>query len=351
MLNIAKGGSMLDVRRFSSRPIRSLLASFALLACVGCFKPVSNPGGGAAPGGASMSGGSSGLSGTIPIDGSSTVYPVTQAMAVEFKRLHDGVSISVGESGTTAGFKTFIDRRAAICDASRPITEQEIAACQEKGIEYIELAVAIDGLSVVVNPKNDWVDCITTEQLKKIWDKDSSVQKWSDVDPSWPDSPIKLFGPGTQSGTFDYFTEVVNGKSRQCRTDFSQSENDNILVEGVAGDKFAMGFFGFAYFAENQDQLKALSITHGEKAMCVAPTPETIENGSYTPLSRPLFIYVNTEELKRPEVAAFVQYYLSDEGQTLVEKKKYIKLPADKLSASRDRLQAALDAVAVAVTP
>lgn len=338
--------------KFAPLPIRllaaGLVASLWAVALSGCIKPVPTSGDGASAGSdAGSSSAETGLS-TIEIDGSSTVYPVTQAMAVEYKRAHENVSISVGESGTTTGFKRFIDRQRAICDASRPITESEAESCREKGIEYVELPVAIDGLSVVVNPKNDWVSCITTEQLKKIWDKDSTVQKWSDVDPAWPNQPIKLFGPGTQSGTFDYFTEVINGKSRQCRTDFSQSENDNVLVEGVAGDKYAMGFFGFAYYAENQDQLKALAITHGDKATCVAPGPETIENGSYTPLSRPLFIYVNQEELKRPEVAGFVQFYLSDEGQSLVEKKKYIKLPADQLAQSRERLEAALASASVA---
>ncbi|MDZ4686797.1 MAG: PstS family phosphate ABC transporter substrate-binding protein [Planctomycetaceae bacterium] len=307
----------------------------AALSC-GCIKAVPSN----APGTAGGGGGEPGqtASATIDVSGSSTVYPITQAMAVEYKRLHEAVSVSVAETGTTAGFKKLIERQAAICNASRPITDVEIAACKEKGIEYIELQVAIDGLSVVVNPKNDWVKCITTEQLKTIWDKDSTVQKWSDVDPAWPDEPLKLFGAGTQSGTFDYFTEAINGKARQCRTDYSQSENDNVLVEGVAGDKFAMGFFGFAYFAENQDQLRALAITHGDQATCVLPTAATILSGEYTPLSRPLFIYVNKEELKRPEVAQFVEYFLSDDGQALVEKKQYIKVPADRLAEMRQRL-------------
>jgi phosphate transport system substrate-binding protein len=314
------------------------LVGLCLLAAVGCGCIKAVPSNGSATSGRTDTTTGEPADGevmTIAVDGSSTVYPISQAMAVEF------LSISVSESGTTNGFNAFIDRRASICDASRAITENEIAACKEKGIEYVELQIAIDGLSVVVNPKNDWVTCITTEQLKKIWDKESPVQKWSDVDPAWPNEPIKLFGAGTQSGTFDYFTEVINGKARQCRTDYSQSENDNVLVEGVAGDKFAMGFFGFAYYAENQDHLKALAITHGDKATCVMPTAATILSGEYTPLSRPLFIYVNKEDLNRPEVAQFVEYYLSETGQDLVAKKQYIKVPAITLAEMRMRLAAA----------
>lgn len=321
-------------------PSLAVIALCGLLDC-GCIKSVPTetaPATGDAATGTEASADAT----TIAVDGSSTVYPISQAMAVEFRRAHDTVSISVSESGTTNGFKAFIDRRASICDASRAITDKEIAACKEKGLEYVELQVAIDGLSVVVNPKNDWLTCITTEQLKKIWDKDSTVHTWNEVDPAWPKEPLKLFGAGTQSGTFDYFTEAINGKARQCRTDYSQSENDNVLVEGVAGDKYAMGFFGYAYFAENQDQLKALAITHGDKATCVAPTPETILSGEYTPLSRPLFIYVNRDDLKRPEVAKFVEFYLSDEGQALVAKKQYIKVPADKLAEMRERVAAAM---------
>jgi phosphate transport system substrate-binding protein len=338
----------------SRRSVPSLLwttLTVAALGC-GCIKAVPSNSSGSSAGGTSGSpSGASSSDGeptTIAIDGSSTVYPISQAMAVEFRRANEAVSISVSESGTTNGFKALIGRQAAICDASRPITAAEIDGCQQKGIEYVELEVAIDGLSVVVNPKNDWVTCITTEQLKKIWDKDSTVQKWSEVDPQWPNEPIKLFGAGTQSGTFDYFTEAINGKARQCRTDYSQSENDNVLVEGVAGDKNAMGFFGYAYFAENQDQLKALAITHGDKAVCIAPTPETILSGEYVPLSRPLFIYINREELKRAEVAKFVEYYLSDVGQALVAKKQYIRLPADRLAAMRQRLSEAMTAPAAA---
>lgn len=284
------------------------------------------------------------LSGQISVEGSSTVFPITQAVSREFEAKHPGVQVPVAGNGTTAGFKKFVNREVEICDASRPIKESEITLCQEKGIEYLELQVAIDGLTVVVNNDNDWVDAITVADLKRIWDEGSSVKKWNEINPAWPDQAIELFGAGPDSGTFDYFTEVINGKSGRTRGDYSPSENDNILVSGVSGNRYALGYFGFAYYVSNQDKLKALKIAHEEGAEAVAPTSQTVENGTYTPLSRPLFIYIDKAALKRPEVAAFAQYYLSDEGQDLVEKRKYVRMNSKTLEEMRGRLVDALAA-------
>lgn len=321
--------------------------------CSGCIKPASSP-----P--ANMSGTSSAggagtdsdpaskpaeeLTGQISVEGSSTVFPITQAISREFEGKHPGVQVPVAGNGTTAGFKKFLNREVEICDASRAISESEIAACQEKGIDYLELKVAIDGLTVVVNKKSDWLDSITVDDLKTIWDSGSQIKKWNEIKPEWPDQPIELFGAGTDSGTFDYFTEVINGKAKRSRSDYSASENDKILVEGVAGNPYAMGYFGYAYFVSAQDTLKALKIVAADGAEAVGPTPETVENGTYTPLSRPLYIYVDKAALKRPEVAAFVTYYLSDEGQEIVEKRKYVRLNAKTVEEMRARLADALAA-------
>ena len=201
---------------------------------------------------------------SIQVDGSSTVYPITEAVAEEFKTEQPDVRVTVGLSGTGGGFKKFVDGEIDICDASRPIKDAEIAACKANGIEYVELEVAFDGLSVVVNPENDWVDCMTVEQLKALWQPESAVQKWSDLNPDWPSEPIKLYGPGTDSGTFEYFTEAIVGEARKSRGDYSPSEDDNMLVTGVSGGKYALGYFGFAYYEENKDV-----------SSCWASTPAT----------------------------------------------------------------------------
>lgn len=279
---------------------------------------------------------------TINIEGSSTVYPITQAISRNFETLHPGVQIPVAGNGTSAGFKKFLAREIDICDASRKITDGEVELCEKAGIAFLELQVAIDGLTVVVNKGNDWVDAISVEDLKKIWDQDSEVKKWSDVNPAWPDQDMKLFGAGTDSGTFDYFTEAINGKAKRTTKNYSRSENDNILVTGVAGDKYAMGYFGFAYYVTAAEKLKALKIIPAGGTEGVLPTPETVENGTYTPLSRPLYIYVSVEALKRPEVASFAEFFLSDEGQNIVEKQKYIRLNSETLSSMRQRLSDAM---------
>lgn len=263
-------------------------------------------------------------------------------MSVEFGDQHAGVQVTVAGNGTGSGFKQFIKREVEICDASRPIAENEIEACKEKGIEYLELQVAIDGLTVVVNKDNDWVDTMTVAELKKIWDVGSNVKKWNEIRPEWPDQPIELFGAGTESGTFDYFTEVINGKARQSRSDYSASENDNILVSGVEGSKYAMGYFGFAYYVGAAEKMKAVKIAPQEGDSGVAPTTETVLSGDYKPLSRPLFIYVDQQALKRPEVAAFVKYYLSEAGQKIVEIRKYVRMNPQTLAEMQHRLTDAL---------
>jgi phosphate transport system substrate-binding protein len=250
----------------------------------------------------------------ITVDGSSTVYPVTEAVAEEFGHENPGVRVTVGRSGTGGGMKKFWQGEIDICDASRPISESERELCEKAGIEFIELSVCFDGLAVVVHPDNDWCDCLTVEQLKKLWEPESSVSKWSDLDPAWPAEEIKLFGPGTDSGTFDYFTEVIVGEEKASRSDYTGSEDDNMLVSGVQSDAHALGYFGYAYYEANKDRLKLLAVDRGD-GNCVQPSMETVRDDSYSPLSRPLFIYVSKPALKRPEVLAFVKYYLASSAK------------------------------------
>jgi phosphate transport system substrate-binding protein len=260
--------------------------------------------------------------GDIEIDGSSTVFPISQAIAEEFFLENRGMRFTVGASGTGGGFEKFCRGDIDISDASRPIKADEAATCAENGIEFTELTVAADGLSVIVNRDNDWADCLTVDQLHELWKPGSTVERWSDLDPSWPDNAINLFGPGTDSGTFDYFTETINGETGASRPDYSASEDDNVLIQGVEGDEYALAYLGYAYYSENADRLKVLAIDGGNG--CVAPAPETVQDGSYTPLSRPVFIYVNNDGLREHNVddlatpgptsslAAFVTYYLTD---------------------------------------
>ena len=279
------------------------------------------------------------LSGDIEIDGSSTVFPVTAAVAEEFRKEHGGVQVNVGFSGTGGGFKRFAAGETAISDASRPIKDSEKEAAEANDIDYIELKIGTDGLSVMVSPENDFVDCLTIEQLHEIWKPESTVNNWNQINPAWPDDKINLYGPGTDSGTFDYFTEEVNGESKLSRADYTASEDDNVLVRGIAGDRNALGYFGYAYYAENADKLKILGVDSGEG--CVVPSPETIEDGSYNPLSRPLFIYVAVDELKdRPEVAAFVDFFL-DNAPTLVREVGYIPEDPSVYDEGRAKVAAA----------
>ena len=276
------------------------------------------------------------LSGTIEIDGSSTVFPVSEAVAEEFGKLHPDVRVNVGVSGTGGGFKRFTVGETDISDASRPIKDAEAQAAADNGIEYYPLRVAMDGLSVMVSPDNDFVECLTTDQLKMIWEPGSTVSKWSDVDPSWPSSDIALYGPDTDSGTFDYFTEEIMGEAQLSRPDYTASADDNVLVQGIAGGKYSLGYFGFAYYQENQDKLNLVAVDSGNG--CVLPTSESIENGTYSPLSRPLFIYVSKQSMERPEVKAFVEFYL-DNAADLAQEVGYIKLGDDEYASNREAIK------------
>ncbi len=266
------------------------------------------------------------LKGEIKCDGSSTVYLITEAMVVNFRKEHPKVNISVGISGTGGGFKKFSAGETDISNASRVIKPPEIEQCKKNGIEYLELQVAWDGLTVVIHPDNTWAETMSVEQLKKIWHPESAVKKWSDVDPSWPNQPIKLYGAGPDSGTFDFFTEAINGKEKLCRTDFQASEDDNVIVKGVSGNKYALGFFGIAYFEDNKDKLKSVKIINQKGDDPIAPTLETVMSRTYKPLSRPLFIYVKKTSLKRPEIQAFLRFYLN--RSDLVKNSKYIPMNA-----------------------
>ena len=266
----------------------------------------------------------SGLSGKVRLDGSSTVFPISEAVAEEFGAVEPGVRVTVGVSGTGGGFKKFIAGEIHINDASRSIKESEIERALAANINFIELPVAFDGLSVVVNPENDWVDYLTVEELNLIWTPGSTVDEWSDVREDWPKEPLRLYGPGTDSGTFDYFTKVVNGEEQASRADFTASEDDNVLVQGIAGDLFGLGYFGYAYYKENQDKVKIVPIDGGKGP--VVPTEESINLGTYSPLSRPIFIYVTVSSLDDPAVAEFVKFYLNSAGQ-LASEVGYIPLP------------------------
>ncbi len=272
------------------------------------------------------------LSGTVKIDGSSTVFPISEAMAEEFGKLHRDVKITVGISGTGGGFKKFCNGETDISDASRPIKDAEKAECVKNNITYTELQVAIDGLSVVVNPQATWVDCLTTAELKKVWDTGSTVKNWKDIRAGFPDVDLKLFGAGSDSGTFDYFTEAINGKEKQTRSDYTASEDDNTLVQGVAGNRGAMGYFGFAYYVENKSKLKVLKIDDGKGGGCVEPNDATIAAYTYKPLARPIFIYPKNESLKRPQVLEFVKFYLDKANNKLINQVGYIVAP-DKVYA------------------
>jgi phosphate transport system substrate-binding protein len=264
----------------------------------------------------------------VQIDGSSTVFPITEAVAEEFQKAKKGkIKVTVGISGTGGGFKKFCRGETDISDASRPILKQEMDICKQAGIQYYELPIAFDALTVMVNPKNDWITSMTIADLKKIWEPSAQgkVTHWNQVRPSWPNTPLKLFGPGADSGTFDYFTEAIVGKAKASRGDFTASEDDNVLVQGIANDKNALGYFGFAYYIENQKKLKAVAIDGGKGP--VLPSAKTVEDGTYQPLSRPIFIYVSKKATEKPEVREFVEFYMQNTPQ-LVKQVKYVALPA-----------------------
>jgi len=267
--------------------------------------------------------------GTVRIDGSSTVFPVTEAVAEEFQKSNPGLKVVVGISGTGGGFKKFHRGETDISDASRPILAAEMEECKKSGIEYIELPVAFDALTVMVHPSNSFVEMLSIPELKKMWEPQAQerITKWNQVRSDWPDAPLKLYGAGSDSGTFDYFTEATVGKAKSSRGDYTASEDDNVLVQGIANDKNALGYFGYAYYAENKSKLRAVPIVNHEGTP-VLPSQEGVMKGTYTPLSRPIFIYVNKKSLERPEVRKFVDFYLK-EGAKLAKEVKYIPLPAD----------------------
>ncbi|MGZ8474519.1 MAG: PstS family phosphate ABC transporter substrate-binding protein [Candidatus Deferrimicrobiaceae bacterium] len=283
-----------------------------------------------------------GAANLIKVDGSSTVFPITEAVAEEFQKAEKGAfKVTVGISGTGGGFKKFCAGETDISDASRPIKESEVKLCGEKGIEYIELPVAYDGLAVMVNPKNDWVDQMTVEELKKIWEPaaQGKIMKWNQVRPSWPDMPIRLYGPGTDSGTFDYFTEAITGKEKASRGDFTASEDDNILVQGIASDVGALGYFGVAYYENNKDKLKLVAVDDGKDANgkgAQLPTYENVVKGTYQPLSRPLFVYVNMKAAEKPEVQRFVKFYMTN-GAKLSKEVGYVALPNEAYTLGQAR--------------
>ena len=280
-----------------------LLASLSLL-LVGC--------------GGSKEG--TGLKGEVLIDGSSTVAPISQAVAEEFSKENSDVNVSVGISGTGGGFKKFVTGEIDIVDASRAMKPEELSTAQKNGIEFIELKIGLDGLTVVANPENTWAQNLTTEDLKKIWADGSTVKTWKDVNPAWPAEPIKLYGPDQDSGTYDYFIEEILGKDGKIRKDYSPSSDDNQLVQGIEGDKGALGYFGYAYYLEQKDKLKALSING------ISPSDETVKNGTYKPLSRPLYIYINKKSFtEKAQVKSFVQFYIKNAAE-LVKSSGYVPL-------------------------
>ena len=283
----------------------------------------------------------------IKIDGSSTVFPITEAMAEDFQIAKRGAAkVTVGISGTGGGFKKFCRGEIDITNASRPILKEEMDACKTAGIQYVEMPVAYDALTVVVNPKNDWVKAITVAELKKIWEPDAhrKITSWNQVNPAWPDKPINLYGPGADSGTFDYFTEAIVGKAKSSRGDYTASEDDNVLVKGVENDKNALGYFSFSYYSENQKMLRALAIDGGNGA--IIPSINTVEDGHYKPLSRPVFIYVNIKAAEKPEIKAFIEFYMSN-ALDLVREVKYFPLPAQAYTTNLEHLNSSAGMLAL----
>lgn len=279
------------------------------------------------------------LAGSIKIDGSSTVYPITEAIAEEYRAIQPDVKVTIGVSGTGGGFKKFGRKEIDICDASRKMKESESIACKENNVEYYDFSVAFDGLAVVVNPKNDWIQSITVAELKMIWEPEAQgkIMKWNQIRKEWPDKNIHLFGPGTASGTYDYFTEAIVGKSGSSRGDFTASEDDNVLVQGIEGDQYGLGFFGLAYFEENKAKLKLVAVDNGQGP--VLPDLKTVKDGSYSPLSRPLFIYIVKDALKRPEVASFAKFYLEN-AASVVGEVGYVPLTNEEYAKQLENLSA-----------
>ncbi len=281
-------------------------------------------------------GGGGDLSGTIKIDGSSTVAPLSEAAAELFQAENPNVRVTVGTSGTGGGFEKFCAGETDISDASRPIKDDEEAPiCKKNGIAYEEVQVANDGLAVVVNPQNEFASCLTVAELKKIWDKGSKVNNWKQVNPKFEDTKMELFGAGTDSGTFDYFTEAINGEEGRSRSDYNATEDDNVTVQGVSGSEGGIGYFGLSYAQQNEGKVKTVEIDGGDG--CVAPSTETVQDGTYKPLSRPLFIYPSDKALKRPEVKAFLDFYLENQDK-ITEQALYVPMTEEQLTKSKEKV-------------
>ncbi|WP_411274743.1 PstS family phosphate ABC transporter substrate-binding protein [Daejeonella sp.] len=276
--------------------------------------------------------------GKINIDGSSSVYPLTEAVAEEFRKIEPDIRVTVGISGTGGGFKKFLRGETDISNASRPISESELEISRANGIEFIEIPVSYDGMAIVVSPKNDFVDYITVDELKKMWSPESQdkINTWKQVRDSWPEVPLNLYGAGTSSGTYDFFTEAINGKAKASRGDYTASEDDNVLVQGVSSDQHGLGYFGLAYYSENKGKLKLVPVKMNSSAEAIYPTKLTIESGKYQPLSRPEFIYVNVKSSTNPHVRNFVKFYLENAAK-LAEEVGYVALPAAAYQMSFER--------------
>jgi phosphate transport system substrate-binding protein len=283
--------------------------------------------------------GGSGLRGTITADGSSTVGPYATAAAESFQRKHSGVKITVGISGTGGGFERFCRGETDLSNASRTIKPSEHTNCANNGIKYVAFTVANDGIAIVVNKSNTWAKCLSVEQLKKIWGPGSKVNNWKDVDPSFPDVSLKLFGPGTDSGTFDFFTEKINGKARASRSDYFPSENDNVIVQGVTGERGGLGYFGLSYYVENKGRLNLVKVDSGRG--CVGPSIKTVQAKTYKPLSRPLFIYAKKTSFRRPAVRAFIGYILNNE-RAIARRARFVSLTDAQLELARDKYRGAI---------
>jgi phosphate transport system substrate-binding protein len=285
--------------------------------------------------------GSTALSGRITADGSSTVGPYVIAAAEGFQKKNRGVQVTVGISGTGGGFERFCRGETDLQNASRPITQaKEVPVCLENGVRYVAFTVANDGLSVVANRDVTWTNCLTTDELKKIWNTGSKVDSWKDVRAGFPDVPLKLFGAGTDSGTFDFFTEKINGKAKQSRSDYTPSENDNVLVQGITGTRGALGYFGLSYYEENKTRLKLIAVNHNNGG-CVAPSVKTVQNGTYKPLSRPLFVYAKRTSFQRPEVRAFIGYIFNNE-RAIATKARFVALTDKQLRKAKNQYRRAL---------
>jgi phosphate transport system substrate-binding protein len=335
--------------------VRLVICGLGVAMASGCLKPAAPPTPTATAGGKVVATDDNGgkpaetvaaTEALINVEGSSTVYLISQAFAVEFEKSTKH-KVSVGRSGTGGGYKKFALRQSDIWNASRPIADKEIAELKEKGIDWLELTVGIDGLSIAVHPENDWCPGLSVADLKKLWQPDSKIAKWSDLNPQWPEQPIQLFGADSDSGTFEYFTEVIVGKKGSTRTDYTPASDDNILVQGVSGNKFALGYIPHGYCEENKDKIKVIGVSPTKDASetaapFVITTTETILSGEYSPLSRPLFEYANKEALKRSEVVKFLEFSISEVAQPLVAKRGFVRMTDATRKEMEERLAAAL---------